>query len=109
MPTSSASPIQLVRIDQYSPTEMLLEWTTGERFAVPFRELRYLCPCASCVDEHTGRRVIERSHVRNDVRPDFAQVVGRYALQIQWADGHRTGIYPYDYLHDICGATGRRV
>jgi DUF971 family protein len=88
---------------------MLVVWSTGEKFALPFKELRYLCPCASCVDELTGRRTVDRSTLRNDVRPAFVQVVGRYALKVQWVDGHQTGIYPFDYLHDVCGATGKRV
>lgn len=106
---TNASYVQPIRIDQYSATEMLIEWSTGERFAVPFRELRCLCPCAHCVDEHTGRRTLERASVRNDIRPHYAQVVGRYALKISWHDGHQTGLYEFDYLHDLCGATGKRV
>jgi DUF971 family protein len=106
MPTS---PVQLVRIDSYSPTQMLIEWNTGERFAVPFTEIRYLCPCAGCVDENTGRRTIQRSSVAATLRPKEAQVVGRYAIQIRWADGHETGIYHFDYFHDICGAVGKRI
>lgn len=88
---------------------MLIEWSTGERFAVPFKELRFLCPCAGCVDEHSGRRTVQRSTIRDDVRPAFVQVAGRYALQVHWVDGHQTGLYHFDYLHDLCGATGKRI
>jgi DUF971 family protein len=28
--------------------------------------------------------------------------VGNYALQIDFSDGHTTGIYSYDYLRTIC-------
>jgi DUF971 family protein len=101
--------VQPVRIDQYSSTEMLIEWNTSERFALPFRELRFLCPCALCLDEHTGRRKIQRSEVREDVRPAFVQVVGRYALQVTWVDGHEAGVYHFDFLHDLCGAAGKRI
>lgn len=31
-----------------------------------------------------------------------AKVVGNYALQIDFSDGHTTGIYSYDYLRSIC-------
>jgi DUF971 family protein len=88
---------------------MLIAWNTGETFALPFKELRYHCPCAGCVDEHTGRRTLQRSDVPENARPAFAQVVGRYALQITWLDGHQTGIYHFDFLHDLCGAHGRRI
>jgi DUF971 family protein len=39
-----------------------------------------------------------------------AQVVGSYAIQITWGDGHRTGIYDFRYLRVIdpaVEATGR--
>lgn len=29
------------------------------------------------------------------------QQVGGYALQIFWADGHSSGIYPFDLLRDL--------
>ena len=27
--------------------------------------------------------------------------VGNYGVQASWADGHDTGIYSWDYLHDL--------
>ena len=30
-----------------------------------------------------------------------AQLVGNYAIQIQFSDGHKTGIYSWDYLRQI--------
>jgi DUF971 family protein len=27
--------------------------------------------------------------------------VGRYAMGVHWSDGHKTGIYSYDYLKKI--------
>jgi DUF971 family protein len=35
----------------------------------------------------------------------FAQrhaMVGRYAISFGWSDGHSTGIYPYEYLLEMC-------
>ena len=32
------------------------------------------------------------------------EFVGGYALQPQWADGHRTGIYSYPYLRRLATA-----
>ena len=29
-------------------------------------------------------------------------VVGRYAISIQWSDGHDTGIYSYETLRQLC-------
>jgi DUF971 family protein len=30
------------------------------------------------------------------------RMVGRYAISFSWSDGHETGIYPYDYLRQMC-------
>jgi DUF971 family protein len=36
-----------------------------------------------------------------DVHPLSVEYVGEYALRFDWSDGHRTGIYPWDYLREI--------
>jgi len=35
-------------------------------------------------------------------RARAAKTVGHYALQIEFTDGHGTGIYSYDFLRTIC-------
>ena len=90
------------RIESHSPTEMLLAWSNGSSFAVPYFELRYYCPCANCVDEHTGVRTLKRENVAADVRPTAVNAVGRYAIQMTWSDKHSTGMYPFDLLYSIC-------
>ena len=94
------------RIDPYSPTQMLVTWSSGETFSLPYIEIRFQCPCAVCVDEHTGKRVLKREQIPADIRPTGVQLVGRYAVQITWSDGHSTGMYHYDRLHEICKASG---
>lgn len=92
-------------IRKKSDTEMSIDWDNGETTVVPFTELRFQCRCAECVDEWTRRRRITRDKVKPDVRPTKVELVGRYAVQFDWSDGHRTGIYPFDLLYEI--ATGK--
>jgi len=33
---------------------------------------------------------------------DDFEVVGNYALRLQWFDGHGTGLYSYKYLRALC-------
>lgn len=89
------------RVEPHSPTEMFFGWSNGASFAVPYFELRFYCPCANCVDEHTGVRTLKRENVAADVRPSAVNAVGRYALQMSWSDGHSTGMYPFDLLYSI--------
>jgi DUF971 family protein len=88
---------------------MLLVWNNDEQYSLPFFEMRFFCPCASCVDEHTGQRTIQRSQVKPDIRAVKVESVGRYALQIIWSDGHSTGIYHYDRLYELCQKTGNNL
>lgn len=106
MTSQSASPKEIA---QHSPTEMLIVWSTDERYAVPFFDLRFLCPCAGCVDENTGKRTLKRENIKADIKPRDAQLVGRYAVQINWNDGHSTGMYHYENLYKICEKSGLRL
>ncbi len=62
------------------------------------RELRLACPCAQCVDEISGRPILDHTGVPADVRPVHLALVGAYGLRIHWSDGHATGIYTFDFL-----------
>ena len=33
-------------------------------------------------------------------------IVGRYALNFRWSDGHETGIYSFRYLRELCESQG---
>ena len=66
------------------------------------RELRLQCPCALCVDEWTREKKVKGETIAADIRPTSIETVGRYALKIDWSDGHNTGIYPFDSLRKIC-------
>jgi ATP-binding protein involved in chromosome partitioning len=78
-----------------------ISWNDGKTSLVSFTELRYLCPCANCVDENTGHRKIRKEDVKPDVTPLKVQTVGNYAVSVSWSDGHDTGIYSYDYLRKL--------
>jgi DUF971 family protein len=88
-------------IEKQSDTEMSVLWSNGETTVIPFFELRFQCRCAECVDEWTRKRRIERSRIRPDIQPVRVEPVGRYAVQIDWNDGHRAGIYSFDLLYEI--------
>jgi DUF971 family protein len=77
-----------------------IDWGDGHKSAYPHEVLRGYCPCAGC-QGHTGTiRFIECKGAQLEIE-DF-EVVGNYALRIQWFDGHGTGIYSYKYLRSIC-------
>ena len=92
-------------IQKKSDREMSIVWSDKEETVLTFVELRFHCRCAECVDEWTRVRKVTREKIATNVHPKLIEQVGRYAIQISWSDGHRTGIYPFDLLYDI--AKGR--
>jgi DUF971 family protein len=75
-----------------------VSWDDGRESLFEPKWLRGRCPCAECVEEWSGKRVVGEEQVKEDVKPRGMHEVGRYAMQIDWSDGHSTGIYSWDYL-----------
>lgn len=83
-------------------TRLGIEWEDGHASSYEPRRLRLACPCAGCVDEMTGERILTDDMVAPGVYPEEIRYVGRYALRFFWSDGHDTGIYPFEYLRRLC-------
>ena len=77
---------------------LLVRWDDGKDSKFPPKWLRARCPCAGCVEEWSGQRIVGEAQVEEGVRARGMHQVGRYASQIQWSDGHDSGIYSWDYL-----------
>lgn len=99
MPTADAhTPTQ---IQQSDARTLFIAWADGAESLVDVRALRLACGCASCVDEWSGESRLAPDSVPADVAPVGIQSVGRYAIQIEWSDGHNTGIYPFERLRKL--------
>ena len=81
---------------------ILIEWSAEHRALYPARELRLACPCAACVDEMSGRVILNPGSVPADIRPLSLALVGAYGLRVEWSDGHGTGIYTFQRLLAAC-------
>lgn len=92
------APTALARKD---PDILVITWNDGSVSEFPSRFLRSSCPCAACVNEWTGEKMLDESRIPKDIRPARLISVGRYAMAIHWSDGHKTGIYAYDYLRKL--------
>ena len=86
------------------PGGVRIDWDdAGHTWLYPARPLRLACPCAGCVEEMTGRTLLNPTSVPEDVHPESLALVGSYGLRIRWSDGHDTGIYAFDRLLGACG------
>lgn len=80
-----------------------IEWApAGHEALYPARALRLDCRCAACVEEISGRPLLDAAAVPADVRPVTVALVGGYGLRIRWSDGHDTGIYTFEQLRAAC-------
>ena len=92
-----ASPPQNIRaIKDQGVFEIV--WNEKKTTRYPFRFLRCECPCAACVNEFTGERMLDPATVPDDILPEEVGFSGNYALKIKWTDGHHTGLFSWDYL-----------
>ena len=89
---------QKVSFDENS---LYIEWKDQHisRWGLP--NLRKNCPCASCRGKKIGKTDIISPEVQK-TRIQSCQLLGAYALQIKWEDGHDTGIYTYLNLKKNC-------
>ena len=94
---------QPIRIER-SHTRLEIEWKDSQRSELSYRILRQKCPCARCDATRSGK---DPFHIRpaddffENLRLEDIQRVGRYAIRLVWNDGHRTGIYTFEFLREL--------
>ncbi len=96
--TASTTPTD---IRQQGPRTLAIRWSDGVESVYDVRALRLACTCAQCVDEWTGEDRLDPENVPDDVHPVAIRSVGRYAIQVDWSDGHDAGIYPFERLRAL--------
>lgn len=87
---------------------LIIDWSSGKSCSYPLGHLREACPCVECRGGHHNMGISKapdnlliltpkRSYVLESL-----ELVGNYALQLFWDDGHHTGIFTWDYLYHLC-------
>jgi len=79
-----------------------IEWTDGHQGRWWLSHLRRNCPCALCVEEMTNKPLLDPDSVSDDITCTRVDSVGRYALTVEFSDGHSTGIFTFNNLRNIC-------
>jgi len=76
-----------------------ISWDDDSQSLISLAVLRKNCPCATCREEreHNPPGYIPLiSEIQTTL--DNIKVIGNYAIQLFWKDGHSTGIYTYERL-----------
>jgi DUF971 family protein len=114
-----------VKVHVSSGAGVDITWADNHSSHYDFAYLREECPCAMCNDERQKKAAGQQKDmqlkkenaplgvppaVSSPLLPMFkprltakaAHAVGNYALQIDFNDGHATGIFSFDFLRTIC-------
>lgn len=97
--------IEPTQITEETESTISIKWSDDSETAYDAPTLRRQCPCASCVNEWTGQKILEDKNVPDDLSFSHISIVGRYALNFHFSDGHDTGIFSFDLLRRMSGPT----
>ncbi|MEI9988891.1 MAG: DUF971 domain-containing protein [Rhizomicrobium sp.] len=79
--------------------QLTVEYDTGERFVLPAEYLRVESPSAEVQGHGQGQKQIVTGKAGVTIRA--LEPVGNYAVRIVFDDGHDTGLFSWDYLHEL--------
>lgn len=77
---------------------LAVSFSDGKSFEFPCEFLRVYSPSAEVRGHGPGQEVLQTG--KKDVYIKHVEPVGNYALQLNFSDGHNTGLYSWDLLYD---------
>jgi DUF971 family protein len=95
---------QPTKLELADPSRLRITWSDGQVREYALRELRDLCPCATCREKRnappppvTQLPIISEAQIQ-PLRITGMKPVGNYAYSIDFSDGHNTGTYTLESL-----------
>ncbi|MFQ5414973.1 MAG: gamma-butyrobetaine hydroxylase-like domain-containing protein [Phycisphaerae bacterium] len=83
---------------------LIVDWKDGRHTDLTFAILRKHCPCATCRAEREQHDDNPLQILKTDptgLKVINAELVGTYAIQFHWSDGHNTGIFDFRFLRAL--------
>lgn len=99
-----AVPMYPVKLEVEANERLVIEWSDSVRHSISWSTLRKNCPCAACRverDKPPPLFPVLKPEEAQPSRPTQIEPVGRYAYQINWNDGHSSGIYTFEVLRHL--------
>ena len=79
--------------------QLALEYTADESYSLSCEYLRVFSPSAEVRGHGPGQEVLQTGKAKVNITS--IKPVGHYALQLVFDDGHDTGLYTWQYLHEL--------
>jgi len=95
--------IEPVQIVEESDSAVSIKWSDDAETRYTATQLRRSCPCAGCINEWTGEKMLDDAKIPEDLSIKHTSIVGRYALNFHFSDGHDTGIFSFAFLRKVGG------
>jgi DUF971 family protein len=89
------------QIVEESDSKISINWSDDTETKFNATDLRRKCPCAGCINEWTGEKILKADSIQDDLSFSTISIVGRYALNFHFSDGHDTGIFSFQYLKEL--------
>lgn len=83
-------------------SKLTFKWPDGHETVISARDLRLRCRCAQCVDENSGRPLLDPGRVPETVRVKNIRLVGQYGVAIDWTETSCANIYTFRELRSLC-------
>ena len=71
----------------------------GARYKLPFEFLRVYSPSAEVRGHGPGQETLQTG--KRNVMLEGVEPVGSYAVKLVFDDGHDSGLYTWEYLHEL--------
>ena len=101
----SDTKVHPVSINLHQKSRILeVEYDDGARFELSCEYLRVFSPSADVKGHGPGQEVLQLG--KENVNIDEIEPVGNYAIKLIFDDGHKTGLYTWEYLYELGEAQG---
>lgn len=100
-----------LKLDLKKDERLTITWSDGRTCTYSLSLLRTMCPCALCKTVRGKEAGAPKKKTSLSILPGnfseplavtHAELVGNYALRLDWSDSHSSGIYSFEYLRSIC-------
>lgn len=105
------------RIERLEGRRLAIDWSDGQQRRYSVRELREKCPCATCRERRreddddqeaaepdpSALRVLPvlKAEEARPLEVTAMRPAGQYAYNIQFSDGHNSGLFTFELLRQL--------
>lgn len=102
------TPVNIRRVEQSDSPAIEIQWSDNTSHTHTVAALRAACPCATCREKKNAKgeekaNILPVLKIEETLPVDIKamQGVGNYGYNIEFTDGHDSGIFTFEFLHGL--------